>query len=271
MVMGLAIETVGLHVTQAGAPVNPQTLLPLAPYAGFVRNFNTTDKAYLEFVATHFATKAAGDNVTILSPQLADDVSGINFQPGDNPTSLLLPRQTPQQLYPGDAITVLDTDPTASAVSVVAMSILYANLPGAQARLATIAQLGGAYNHIKPVKVLCASLAGQWVDTVLGLNAAVLKSNRDYAVLGYVTDANVAAVAVLGAFTSNYRLGGPGVVVGYDTAEWFIQMDQQVAPPHIPVFNGKDIGAIFCSVLSATAGNVNVTLILAELNLGIVP
>lgn len=269
--MGLAIETIGLHVTQAGAPVNPQTLLALPPYAGFVRNFATSDRAWLEFMATHFATFATGDNVTLLSPQLADDVSGINFQPGDNPTSLLMPRQTPQQLYPGDALTFQDTDVTASAVSVVAASILYTNLPGASARLATISQIAGSYNHVKPVRVATTPVAGAWVDTVLGANAAVLKSNRDYAVLGYVADKPLAAVAVLGAFTSNYRLGGPGVAIGYDTAEWFIQMDQQVTPPHIPVFNGKDIGSIFVSVLSATAVATNVTLITAELNLGIVP
>lgn len=269
--MGLAIETVGLHATQAATPANPLVLSALAPYAGTVRNFATTDKAYLEMICTQFATKAAGDNFTLLSPQLADDVSGINFQPGDNPASLLMPRQTPQQLYPGDTLVAQVTDPTASDVVVTAMTILYANLPGAAARLAQVGQIAGAYNHVKPVRVACTAVAGAWVDTVLGANATVLKSNRDYAVLGYVTDTPVAAVAVLGAFTSNYRLGGPGVVQGYDTAEWFLQMDQEVTPPHIPVFNGKDIGAIFCSVLAAAAGTVNVTLTLAELNLGIVP
>lgn len=269
--MGLAIETVGLHATQASTPANPLALSPLAPYAGTVRNFATTDKASLEFVGLQFATKAAGDNITILSPQLADDVSGINFQPGDSPASLLIPRQTPQQLYPGDTLAVSVTDVTASDVVVAAMSILYSNLPGAAARLAQMSQIQGAYNHVKPVRVACTAVAGAWVDTVLGANAAVLKSNRDYAVLGFVTDTPVCAVAVLGAFTSNYRLGGPGVVTGYETSEWFAQMDLEVTPPHVPVFNGKDIGAIFCSVLSAAAGTVNVTLTLAELNLGIIP
>jgi len=269
--MGLAIETVGYQATQAATPANPLALAPLAPFAGSIRNFATTDSAYLEAVATHFGTKAAGDNIQILSPQLADDVSGINFQPGDSPSSLLMPRQAPQKIYPGDTLAVSVTDPTASDPVVAALTMIYSNLPGAAARLAQISQIAGAYNHIKPVRVACSAVHNTWVDTVLGANAAVLKSNRDYAVLGYVTDSPVCAVAVLGSFTSNYRLGGPGVVVGYDTAEWFVQMDQQVTPPHIPVFNGKDIGAIFCSVLSAATATVNVTLILAELNLGIIP
>lgn len=269
--MGLALDTIGLQAAQAATPANPLALAAISGNTLQVRNFATTDKAYLEAVGLQFATQASGDNFTLLSPQLADDVSGINFQPKESPTSLLMPRETPQQLYPGDTLTASVTDVTASDHVVASLHILYNNLPGAAARLCQASQLAGAYNHMKPVRVSCSAVANAWVDTVLGSNAAVLKSNRDYAVLGYITDVAVCAAGVLGAFTSNYRVCGPGVAVGYDTAEWFLQMDAKVTPPHIPVFNGKDIGAIFVSVLAAAAGTVNVTLMLAELNLGIIP
>lgn len=269
--MGLVLDTIGYQGAQAAGVVNPVVLAALAPATGTVRNFATTDKAYIEAVSLQFGAQAAGDNITILSPQLADDVSGINFQPKDNPASLLMPRMAPQQLYPGDTLVTQVTDTTASDPVVAALHVIYTNLPGGSARLAQWSQLAGAYNHVKPVRVSCAAVARTWVDTVLGANAAVLKSNRDYAVMGYITDVATCAVGVLGAFTSNYRVCGPGVAIGYDTAEWFVQMDAETGPPHIPVFNGKDIGAIFTSVLSAATATINVTLLLAELNLGIVP
>lgn len=269
--MGLAFTTIGLQGAQAAGVVNPVVAAPLAPETLSIRNFATTDKAYLEAVGLQFVTQAQGDFINLLSPQLADDVFGINFAPKESPASLLLPRQAPQLVFPGDTLVANVTDVTASDPFCASLHMAYLNLPGAAARVVQWPQISGSYNHVKPVKVTCAAVARTWVDTVLGAQAAVLKANRDYAVLGYITDTPVTAIAVLGAFTSNYRMGGPGVAIGYDTAEWFVQMDLDTPYPHIPVFNGKDIGAIFASVLTPTTGTVNVTLILAELNLGIVP
>lgn len=269
--MGLAFTTVGLQGAQAAGVVNPVVAAALSPETLSVRNFATTDKAYLEAIGLQFVTQAQGDGINLLSPQLADDVFGINFQPKESPASLLMPRQAPQQLFPGDTLVANITDVTASDPFTASLHIAYLNLPGAAARVVQWPQLAGAYNHVKPVKIACSAVARTWVDTVLGVQGAVLKANRDYAVLGYITDTAVTAIAVLGAFTSNYRMGGPGVAIGYDTAEWFVQMDLLTPYPHIPVFNGKDIGAIYCSVLSAATATVNVTLVLAELNLGIVP
>ena len=269
--MGLCYTTIGLQGAQAAGVVNPVVAAALSPETLSVRNFATTDKAYIEAIGIQFVTQAAGDHMNVLSPQLADDVFGINVQPKESPSSLLMPRQSPQQVYPGDTLVANVTDVTASDPFVASLHMRYDNLPGAAARLTTWPLINGSYNHVKPVTVACSAVARTWVDTVLGAQAAVLKSNRDYAVMGYTTDVGVCAAGVLGAFTSNYRMTGPGIAVGYDTAEWFTQFDLDVTPPHIPVFNGKDIGAIFCSVLSASTVTVNVTLLLAELNLGIVP
>lgn len=269
--MGLAFTTIGLQGAQAAGVVNPVVAAALAPETLSVRNFATTDKAYIEAIGLQFVTQAQGDKMNILSPQLADDVFGIAVQPKESPASLLMPRQSPQQVYPGDTLVANVTDVTASDPFTASLHLAYLNLPGASCRVVQWPQISNNYNHVKPVTVQCAAVARTWVDTALGAQAAVLKSNRDYAVMGYVTDTPVTAVAVLGAFTSNYRMGGPGVAIGYDTAEWFVQLDLDVPYPHIPVFNGKDIGAIFASVLSPSTATVNVTLLLLELNLGIVP
>lgn len=269
--MGIAYTTIGLQGAQAAGVVNPVVAAALPPETLSIRNFATTDKAYIEAIGVHFVTQAQGDKLNLLSPQLADDVFGIAVQPKESPSSLTMPRQSPQQVFPGDTLVANVTDVTASDPFVASIHMAYMNLPGASARVVQWPQISGSYNHVKPVTVSCAGVARQWVDTVLGAQAAVLKSNRDYAVLGYTVDAPVCAVGVLGAFTSNYRFCGPGVTLAYDTAEWYAQMDLDVPYPHIPVFNGKDIGAIFASVLSAVTATVNVTLMLVELNLGIVP
>jgi hypothetical protein len=269
--MGLAYTTVGLQGAQAAGVVNPVVAAALAPETLTVRNFATTDKAFIEAIGLQFVTQAAGDKMNLLSPQLADDVFGIALQPKESPSSLLMPRQSPQQVYPGDTLVANVTDVTASDPFVASLHMAYMNLPGAAARVTGWPQISGSYINFKSVTVQCAAVARTFVDTVLGAQAVVLKSNRDYAVLGYTTDVGVCAVGVLGAFTSNYRFCGPGVALAYDTAEWYAQMDQDVPYPHVPVFNGKDIGAIFVSVLSAATVTVNVTLQLVELPLGIVP
>lgn len=269
--MGLAYTTIGLQGAQAGVVANPVVAAALAPETLTVRNFATTDKAYIEAVGLQFVTQAAGDKINILSPQLADDVFGIGLQPKESPASLLLPRQSPQQVYPGDTLVANVTDVTASDPFCASLHMAYMNLPGAAARVVGWPQISGAYINFKSVTVQCAAVARTFVDTVLGAQAAVLKSNRDYAVLGFTSDTPVCAVGVLGAFTSNYRFCGPGVTAAFDTAEWYAQMDADVPYPHIPVFNGKDIGAVFVSVLSAVTATVQVTLNMVELPLGIVP
>lgn len=269
--MGLALDTIGLEASQAATPANPLALAAVSGDSLSIRNFATTDKAYLEAIGLQFGTAATGNNIQITSPQLADDVTGLNFQPKDNPASLLMPRQSPQQVYPGDTLAAEVTDGTASDPVVASLHVYYPNLPGAQARISRAAPVLGAYTNIKPVEVSVTAAAKAWKDTLLGTGGAVLKSNRDYAVLGYMADVAVCAIGVKGAFTSNYRVCGPGVAEAYDTAEWFLQMDADSGTPHVPVFNGKDVGAVYVSVLATTALTPVVTLILAELPQGVIP
>lgn len=269
--MGLALDTIGLTATQAASASNPLDLAAVSGDSLTVRNFATTDKAYLEAIGLQFATHASGDNIQITSPQLADDVTGLNFQPLDNPAGFLMPRQVPQRVYPGDTLAAQVTDGTNSDVSTATLHMYYPNLPGAGARITRFAQISGAVINEKPVEVSITTVAGSWVDTLLGTNGAVLKSERDYAVLGYMSDVAVTAIGVKGAFTSNYRACGPGVTAVYDTAEYFLQMDAESGQPHISVFNGKDVGAVYVSVLAPAVVTPVVTLLLAELPNNVVP
>ena len=263
--MGVALDTIGLHATQAATPANPLALAAVSGDSLTVRNYATTDKAWLTGVGLNFATYAAGDDIQITSPMLHNDVTGINFATAENPSAFLMPREVGQMLTPGDTLAAEVTDGTASDVATASLHTYYANLPGAAARLASWSDIKGNVKYIKQVKVAVTAAAGAWVDTLLGTNADVLHSKSDYAVLGYVLDANATAVGVKGQFTSNLRACGPGVDSTLSISDYFVGMAEKIGMPHIPVFNADDRLAVYVSLLASAAGTVHVTLNLAEL------
>lgn len=264
--MGVAMDTIGLTATQAATPANPLQLAAVGGDSLTVRNYAVTDKAWLEAIGLNFATAASGDNFQLTSPMLHDDVSGINFQTAGNPAAFLMPREVGQLLTPGDTLAAEVTDGTASDVATASLHAYYANLPGASARLASWSDISGNIRYLKQVRVAVTPVAGAWVDTLLGTNADVLHSKADYAVLGYVADANATAIGVKGQFTSNLRACGPGVDSTLSISDYFVAMADKMKMPHIPVFNADDRLAVYVSLLAAATGTVNVTLNLAELS-----
>lgn len=264
--MPLAMDTIGLTATQAATPANPLALAAITGDSLRVKSYAVTDKAWLEAVSLNFATYAADDNISVLSPMMHDDTTGINFQTAENPSAFLMPREVGQLLTPGDELTVEVTDNTANDVVTAALHMYYANLTGADARLAAWADIASNIKYIKQVRVAVTAVAGEWVDTLLGTNANPLHSKADYAVLGYMTDAAATAIGVKGQFTSNLRATGPGVDSTLSITDYFVGQSAKTGRPHIPVFNADDRGAVYVNVLAAAAGIVNVTLNLAELS-----
>jgi hypothetical protein len=94
----------------------------------------------------------------------------------------------------------------------------------------------------------------------------LLHANSQYAVLGYLTDVAVPAVAIRGIDVGNLRCGGPGLLMPDYTQWYFCDMSMNTGRPHIPVINANNKGGTFVSVLGLTASvAVNVSLIMAEL------
>jgi hypothetical protein len=116
------------------------------------------------------------------------------------------------------------------------------------------------------VDVVTSATIGTWVDTVITATEDVLHANTDYAVLGYVLDASLAAIALRGPDTSNLRVGGPGMTSPYFTGQHFVKLSERTGLPHIPIINSANKGGTYVSCVDYHASqSARVTLIMAEL------
>jgi len=62
-------------------------------------------------------------------------------------------------------------------------------------------------------------------------------------------------------------VGGPGIVQGDETTEYFVMLSQDTGLPCIPVINSANIGNVYGSIISsaATAAAVDLVFYLAQL------
>lgn len=261
--MGTAIDTI------LAAVVNPGAGGAVAGVANSgdtlqVRNANSARAVYLEGLIRAGAT--AGD-IKITSPALHDNVFGIRVKPNETPSIFTLPAELDQTLVPMDTL-VMTIGGGAAETDLGVLQVYYEDLPGISARLHRFGELTGLFGNVKPVRVAVVSSAviGAWSDTVITTTEDALQANHDYAVLGYVTDTNLAAVGIKGAETGNLRICGPGTTSELVTSNYFVNMDTKNGRPWVPVINSANKGGIFVSVCAPAASVAAVvTLILVEL------
>jgi hypothetical protein len=269
--MGAAIDTVLAFSTQGAASAFPTALAPATGDSLTVRNFQLTDKASCEAV---LYSAGGGERVRVTSPRLHDNVTGLTWEPAEDPAAFLMPREGSIALASGDLLAVYGGIAAAGTIT-AALVNYYSNLPGVAARLHMWGDISGIIKSFKTVEVDLGAIAvGAWTDTLLTATENQLHSDSDYAVLGYQASAAMTAVGVKGAFTGNLRACGPGPTSTLDITEYFVRMSEDNGVPYIPVFNAQDRFACYvsaCSRVAAGAGVNHVYLILAELTQTITP
>lgn len=255
--------------TIVGHAANPSTTFTAVTFntgdSGAVRSFPSTNNARLERVVRAGATSGSA---RILSPRLHDNVRGITFTSPESPTVFMMPQKIGQKVYAQDTLTVQVTGGTAET-DLVALSIYYESLPGSDARLHNWGDIAGLITEIKPLEVDVTNSAtiGTWTDTVITTTEDLLIANRDYAILGYVTDTSIALVGVKGNETGNLRIAGPGTTATDDTSQFFVDWSDREGTPHIPVVNSANKGSIFVSTADVVASSTpKVQLIMALLS-----
>ena len=261
--MGIAVDTVGFSAT------NPSTTVTAVTFAsgdtGTVRNATQGSYVGLESMGRQGATAGI---IQIKSPLLHDNVEGIQAWVSDTPSCRLIPRYGIQQLKAQDTLAVGLSGGTAE-VECGFYQVGYDDLPGSAARMHSWGDIAGLIQYIKvnEVTATTSGTAGVWSDTAITTTENLLEANVDYAVLGYLTDVAVCAIGVRGSETNNLRVCGPGTVRGEVTAEYFVQMSNDLGKPRIPVFNSANRTAVFLSLLAvATSATVHGQLILARLS-----
>jgi hypothetical protein len=255
--------------TIVGTAANPSTAFTTVTMntgdSASIRSFPDTSKAYIERITRGGATSGA---VRVISPLMHDDTRGITFTTPENPAVYAMPQGVPQRVYAQDALTIQVTGGTAET-DLAALSIYYENLPGANPRLHAWGDIASLIQYVKPLEVDVTNSAtkGAWTDTVITTTEDILKANRDYAVLGYVTDTAVTLVGLKSGETGNLRICGPGTTSTDDTSNFFVDWSNREGTPHIPVINSANKGSTFVTSADANASSTpKIQLILALLS-----
>jgi hypothetical protein len=262
--MGLAMDCVGGAVTETAVT----TFVAVTPGTGdsfTVKGLSATGMAYLETIGRNGAHTG---RVRVRSTLLHDDVQGIRFMLPTGVQYVLGSEPYQQPLRSLDNL-ILECTGTAADVDTAAMMIYYTDVVGGAANLAMPADLAGRVKNIVTVEVATTAGAtvGNWGDTALNATIDLLHASSSYAVLGYMLDTALTAVAIRGIDTSNMRCAGPGVALSDYTQYYFVSMSERTGRPHIPIIQANNKASTFVSTLASTASlTSNVSLILAELS-----
>ncbi len=269
--MGKAIDTITGRATAPGA-----TLTGLTMSAGDTLTVRNAPIDSMVRLLGAWADNQAAGTLRIRSPRLHDNVEGIRLDVAASDVKPLLPERFVQPLIPQDTLIVeLSGSAVAGDIESAAMLLYYENLPGIAARLIDPATLLANMVNIMSVENTLALGTGGGYSGEEALTAEFdqLKANTDYALLGYLVDAECLGVFWRGSDTGNLRMGGPGDDSGRDyTRSWFYHLSMAYQIPLIPVFNSANKDAILIDGVQDENGtDVTVTSIFAQLKPGAVP
>jgi len=265
--MGQALTVVSGYVT---APSSTYTIVTPSGTDSFaVQNFYQGSSAVLINAWADIDTLGSA---RIKSPNLHDNVNGINQEiPAHTPIPFL-PGEMQQQLQANDTLNVALTDTATHDPSGITLLEYYSNLPGADANLFRWSDIVGSivdYMSCLVSIVPGSPTAGDYCGQVV-INAVQdqFKASTNYALLGLTTSVQYQTVGITGPDTSNRRVGCPGTSPAlYDVRNWFIKSSIESGLPCIPVFNSQNMNATVVDVIDTQAiGDGAVTLFFARLN-----
>lgn len=270
--MGAALEVLTGFVT---APSTTQTALTMASGNSLTVRAAAVDSPVK--LLTAWVDAQVRGLLRIKSPKVHDNVQGIRF--GTNATEVqpLFDPMYAQRLYPQDTLTVdLSGSATAGDIETAGLLLYYPDLPGQAGRFARPEDIKSKIRNIVTVEnSLATGTAGGYSgEEAINADFDLLKSNTDYALLGYLlspvagqTDGECAVVRWRGADTGNLGVGGPGSDTDkHLTRNWFVHLSERTGLPLIPIFNMANRAGILIDVAQDENGlDVLVHSIFAEL------
>lgn len=207
----------------------------------------------------------------IRSPRFHDNVQGLRFDTMIGDIRPLMPWGAAQQIYPGDVlIAELGGSAVAGDLETVCMLNYYPDLPGVNGSFITFEQLQQRLVHVFTVEnTLATPTTGGWGGSE-AINAEFdqWRSGEQYALIGYLVDTEISAVAWRGGDTGNLRVGGPGEETERElTADWFVRLSRSFNLPLIPVFRADNkAGILIDSIQDENGADVTVTSIFGLLS-----
>lgn len=239
-----------------------------------VPNFQQGSQA--EILDAWAANSANACDFDVRSPSFHDNTRGIRMALPFVPTvagtqdrvHMLMGKNVRQPLYATDTL-IAEVNGTATNNVDLALLQYFSNLPGADQRLLTWAQVNSRMTNIVGIKV--AATAGATGDYGANRNLNQdddrLIADTDYALLGATFQALPTVLVISGPDTSSRRIGIPGTLESEVSAGWFVDLSVRYQLPLIPVFNSNNRGNTIIQA-AAVSGAVATaaTLIFAELS-----
>lgn len=250
----------------------------LAPGSGDPVTFGTFQMGRAWFADIAGVDDAAACEISIIAPEMHDQIEGIAGWVPDGSTLSppnrsvdISPPGFDEPIVPAEQITVRAKGSGGDNVNVT-LVVYYEDLPGIDLRAITYAEAKARTQHLLGVDVQidASSLAqGDW-STSVSLSAAGrrLDANKKYAVLGFTSDVPCAAVGLSGFETGNLRVGGPVLADGGHDAFLIADFAHAMNAPLIPVISGFNQDAVNLFGADPAAATVNLTVMLADLGAG---
>lgn len=229
----------------AGIATAPSTTITALTMSTGLSNTvrNAPDDPNLQMLAAWTDSQGVG-TLQIRSPKLHDNVRGISLATKVAEVDPLWPLGQGQRLYSQDTLFLgLSGSATAGDIETAGFLVYYPELPGIEARMIGLEELRQRSRSIMgQMNTLACGTAGNFSGQE-AINAEFdnWKANADYALVGYTTDIDCAAVRVQGADSGNLGVGGPGNAKDSQlTSRWFMILSEKYGLPLVPVFNAAN-------------------------------
>lgn len=263
--MGRALEIIAATATAAAAAGSDLTAA--AGNSLTVRNARADAPVYL---LQAWADVQTAGFFRIRSARLHDNVQGLRLDTVVGDVGPLLPAGMKQRLYSQDQLTLtISGAAVAGDIETGCLLVYYEDLPGGDARLATWEDvMRRAVSWMTVENTIATVATGGWGgEEAINAEFDLFKANTDYALVGYLVDAEAAAVRWRGSDTGNIGVGGPGEPgIRHVTEEWFLRLSRLTGLPLVPVFNSGNKDSILLDAAQDENGtDLTVTSIFAEL------
>jgi len=262
--VGKACEVITARATNPGATGAAPTVNTGDSLT--VRDSEGPGATYLEGVWYGGATRGF---IRVTSARLHDNVQGIRLRAPAARQVNLLPPEFDQRLHGNDTLALLLAG-GAAETDMLGLLVYYEDVGGLDARLASWEQIKSRIVNIAGQEITHSTSAttGDWsAGAAINEDFDNFKADTKYAVLGYICDPAVGALAIRGSDTGNVKIGGPGDNDPIETRRWFVKMSERTGRPHIPVISSANKASTLVFVADpAVSTAIDITLILAELS-----
>jgi hypothetical protein len=217
-----------------------------------------------------WADLQVGGTVRIRSPRMHDNVQGVRLQTVATELEPMLPDGIGIDVKSQDVLTVeASGSAVAGDIETVCALAYYEDLPGINGRFAAPEDIRGRQKNLMTIEhtITFGALGGYSGERAINADFDLWKANTDYALLGFLTNTECAAIGIRGVDSGNLRVGCPGMVESKGLmARWFVALSERFDLPLIPIFNSANkSGILIDGVQDENAGVAKVTTIWAEL------